>query len=105
HALAEEALGDLVERAVVLRDDVGVGTHLEARHVDATGPQGLELAEEHLEVDHDAVADDRGDAWREDAGGEKMQGVLLVSHDDRVTGVVAAVELDDPVGPLAEQIG
>ena len=28
HALAEEALGDLVERAVVLRDDVRVGADL-----------------------------------------------------------------------------
>ena len=33
HALAEEALGDLVERAVVLRDDVGVRTDLQVRCV------------------------------------------------------------------------
>ena len=34
-----------------------------------------------------------------------MQGVLLVADHDSVTGIVAAVELDDPVGALTEQVG
>ena len=50
-ALAEEALGHLVERAVVLRDDVRVRADLQPRGVDAAGVQRLELGEEHLEVD------------------------------------------------------
>ncbi|CAI8359530.1 MAG: Uncharacterised protein [Cellulomonadaceae bacterium TMED98] len=31
-----------------------------------------------------------------------MQGIFLVTDDDRVTGVVAAIELHDVVDPLAE---
>jgi hypothetical protein len=34
-----------------------------------------------------------------------VQRILLVAHDDRVAGVVAAVELHDEVDLLAEQIG
>ena len=104
-ALAEEALGDLVERAVVLRDEVRVGAHPEPRGVDAAGVERLELGEEHLEVDHDAVADHGVDAGREDAGGKQVQRVLLVADDDGVPGVVAAVELHDPVGALTEEVG
>ena len=43
----------------------------------------------------DAVADHRRDAGGQDAGGQQVQRVLLVADDDRVAGVVAAVELDD----------
>ena len=55
-ALAEEALGHLVERAVVLRDDVGVRADQQVGDVDARGVQRVELVEQHLDVDDDAVA-------------------------------------------------
>ena len=104
-ALAEEPLRHLVERAVVLRDDVRVGADLQPRDVDATGGERLQLGEQHLEVDDHAVADHRSDAGRQDAGGQQVQRVLLVADDDGVSGVVAAVELHHPVGALTEQIG
>ncbi len=65
--LAEEALADLVDRAVVARDDVGVRAHDEPAGVDAPLLEHVDLAEEHAEVDDDAVADDRCDGRREDA--------------------------------------
>jgi hypothetical protein len=34
-----------------------------------------------------------------------VQGILLIADHNGVTGVVAAVELDDPVGAFTEQIG
>ena len=88
-----------------MRDDVRVGADLQARRVEPSGLQGGELVEEHLEVDDYAVADHGVDAGREDAGGQQVQGVLLVADDDGVAGVVAAVELHDPVGAVTEQIG
>ena len=103
--LAEEALGHLVEGAVVLRDDVRVGADQQLRHVDAAGDERVELVEEHLDVDDDAVGDDRRDARGQDAGGQQVQRVLLVADHDGVAGVVAAVELDDVVDAAAEQVG
>ena len=104
-ALAEKALGDLVERAVVLRDDVGVRAHEQLRDVDAALDERVELVEQHLDVDDDAVGDDRDDAVGQNAGRQQVQRVLLVADDDRVAGVVAAVELDDVVDAAAEQVG
>src|SRR3546814_258420 len=104
-ALAQEALGDLVARAVVLRDDVRVRAHAQPRDVDAAGAERLELVEQHLEVDDDPVADDRDDSGRQDARGQQVQRVLLVADDDGVAGVVPAVELDDPVGAITQEVG
>ena len=101
----EEPLGDLVEGAVVVGDHVGVGADQQPRRVDAARVEAVELLEEHPEVDDDAVADDRDAAGRQDAARQQVQGVLLVADDDRVAGVVAAVELDDVVDPAAEQVG
>ena len=104
-ALAEEALGDLVDRAVVLRDDVRVAAHEQLRHIHAARAECGELVEEHLDVDDDAVGDDGDDALGEDAAGQQVQGVFFIADDDRVPGVVAAVELDDVVDAAGEEVG
>ena len=57
--LAQEPLGDLVDHLVVGGDDVRVGGDEEPRGVDPAGRQPLDLVEEHVEVDHHAVADHR----------------------------------------------
>ena len=103
--LAEEALAHLVQGAVVRGDDVRVGRDEQPRAVDAAGGQAVDLLEQHLGVDDDAVADDRHDARAEDARGQQVQRVLLVADDHRVAGVVAAVELDDVVDAGAEGVG
>ena len=60
--------------------------------------------EQHLRVDHHAVADHRDDVRGEDPGRQQVQGVVLVADDDRVTGVVAALVADDVVD-LARRAG
>ena len=75
------------------------------RGVDAALLESVDLVEQHLEVDHDTVADDRDAAGAEDAAGQQVQGVLLVADHDGVAGVVAAVELHDVVDPATEQVG
>ena len=106
---AEEPLGDLVERAVVVGDHVRVGADLEQAGVDAAGLEPVDLLEQHGEVDDDAVADHRRAARGEDAAGQQVQRVLLLcrslADDHRVAGVVAAVELHDVVDPAAEEVG
>ena len=70
----------------------------------------VDLVEQHVEVDDDAVADDRRDAGGQDAAGQQVQRVLLAGavglrDDDGVAGVVAAVELHHVVDVAAEQVG
>ena len=75
--VAEEALGDLVERAVVRRDDVRDPLTTRRGRVDAARLEPVDLLEQHAEVDDHAVADDRRAARREDAGRQQVQRVLL----------------------------
>jgi hypothetical protein len=104
-ATAEEALGDLVEGAVVVGDDVRVGADLEPAGVDAAGLEPIDLLEQDVDVDDHAVADHRRASGGEDAAGQQVQGVLLVADHDGVAGVVAAVELHHVVDPAAEVVG
>jgi hypothetical protein len=104
-AAAEEPLGHLVDRAVVVGDHVRVGADPQRAHVDAARVERLQLLEQHRQVDHHPVADDRCAAGGEDAAGQQVEGVLLVADDDRVAGVVAAVELHDVVDGPAELVG
>ena len=103
--LAKEALADLVDRAVVAGDDVGVRADDQPAGVDAALLEHVDLTEEHAEVDHDPVANDRRDGRREDAAGQQVHGVLLVVDHDGVAGIVAAVEPHAIVDLVAEQVG
>ena len=81
-----------------------VGGDAQARAVDAALGDFRELLEEHVQVDNDAVADDGGDAFGEDSGGQEVQRVLFAVNNDGVAGIVASVELHDEVGVLAELV-
>src|SRR6185437_5739584 len=81
---AQVPLGDLVQRPVVRRDQVRVGRYEQLRAVHAAGGQTVDLVQQHLRVDHHAVADHRNDVGRQHAGGQQVQGVALVADDDRV---------------------
>ena len=103
---AEEPLGHLVEGAVVLGDHVRVGADHAAGEVSTPRASRPSISSNRTaQVDDDAVADDRRAARGEDAAGQQVQGVLLVADDDRVAGVVAAVELHDVVDAAAEEVG
>ena len=104
--LAQLRLGRVVEEHVVGHDQVRVGADPQAREVDALGPQVVELARQHLRVDHDAVADRADPARVEDPGRDQVELPLhAVVTDDRVAGVVAALEANHEVRVLREQVG
>ena len=103
--IAAGALVGLVHEAVVGGDDVCVCRDQEARAVHASGCDGLNFVKKNVEVNDDAVTDDRGDAFREDACGQEVEGVLFAIDDDRVPRVVAAVEFDDVVSVLSQLVG
>ena len=59
---------------------------------------------QHARVDHDAVADHAALAGVEDPGRDQVELPRLAVADDRVAGVVAALEAHDGVGVLGEQV-
>ena len=77
---------------------------LQPAHVDAARAQAVDLGGQHLRVDDDAVADDAGLARVEDPARDQVELPGLAVAHDRVPGVVAALEADDRVGPLGEQV-
>ena len=77
---------------------------VQAADVDAAPLEALDLVEQHLRVDHDAVADRAGEAGIEDARRDQVELELLAVAHDRVAGVVAALEADHEVGLLGEQV-
>ncbi len=104
--LAQLRLTRVVEQRVVGHDQVGIGADAQAREVDALGPQVVEFARQHLRVDHHAVADRAQPAGVEDPGRDQVElprGAALA--DDRVAGVVAALEADHHVRVLGEEVG
>ena len=76
-------------------------------HVDAALDQRVELAEQRLGRDDDAVGDDRGAPRRQDAAGQQVGRELLAVDDDGVAGVVAAAGADQKSMASAggEQVG
>ena len=72
--------------------------------VDRRAPQPVDLVGQHARVDDDAVADHAELAGVEDARRDQVELERLAVADDRVAGVVAALEAHDDVGPLGEQV-
>ncbi len=89
---------------MVGHDQVGVGGDLQVADVDPASPQPVDLPQQHARIDDDAVADHAGLLRVEDAGGDQVELELLAFADDRVAGVVAALEADDRGSPLGEKI-
>ena len=103
--IAARTLVGLVHKAVVGGDDVRVCRDQQARAVHASCRDGLDFIEKNIEVNDDAVTDDRGNAFGEDSRGQEVEGVLLAIDDDRVSRVVAAVEFNDVIGVLSQLVG
>ena len=81
-----------------------VGDEEPAGGVDAALVQLIQLGEEVLRLQHDAVADHAGDAGVQDAGGNLPQDELAVADDDGVAGVGPALVAHHQVGPLGQHV-
>ena len=105
-APARRLLARLVERAVPLEDHVRAARHAHARRVAQHAARGerVELAEQDVRVDDDAGADQVDRARMQDAGGHHVQHGLVPLDDERVAGVVAAVEAHHQIGARREPV-
>ena len=66
--------------------------------------QLVDLGEQRLRIDHDAVADDAGDAGMQDAGRDQTEDELGAVHVDGVPGVVTALIARDDVEARRQQV-
>ena len=66
--------------------------------------QLVDLGEERRRIDDDAVADDAGDAWMQDAGRQQAQDELASVRVDGVAGVVPALIAGDDRKVRRQQI-
>ena len=89
--IAHQQLGALVH------DDVG------GRH--AALLQMLQLGGKLVDVQRHTVADDVGGVGVEHAGRQLMQGKLTIVADNGMARIGAALEADDHIGLLRQQIG
>jgi hypothetical protein len=83
---------------------VRVGREPQVGDADAGPFEPVDLAEQHPRVDDDPVADHARLVAVEDPRRDQVELELLTVADDRVAGVVAALEADDRGSPLGEQI-
>jgi hypothetical protein len=88
------------------QDQHGVVGDLEVlgRHRHALAGDLLHLLEEVPGIDHHAVADDRQLALAHHARGQQRELVGLVADDQRMAGIVAALEAHHDLGALAQPV-
>ena len=100
HPFAGRRFPVRVEFAMQREDQRDVFGDLEIvrRHLDALAAQLLDLLGEVIGVEHDAVADHRQFAGAHDARRQQRQLEDLAVDDQRMAGVVAALEAHDDVG-------
>ena len=71
---------------------------------DALAPEFRDLIEERLRIDHHAVADHRELGGPQHARRQQRQLVGFAVDDERVAGIVAALEAHDDVGLLRQPV-
>ena len=102
---AARRLARLVERDVRGKDQRAVGRDAQAReHVHAGVDQRLRLAEQRFQRQHHAVADEALHVLVQDSRRDQRQHGLLAADDQRVAGVVSALETRHRGGALGEQV-
>ena len=106
HAIAGRLLAMRVELAVQREDQRRVLGDLEiiGGYRDALLAQPLDLADEEMRIDDDAIADDRELARPHDAGGQQRELIGLAVDDQRMAGVVAALEAHHDIGLEREPV-
>ncbi len=95
-----------VGRLVVRHDDVRLVADPQVcrRDLDAAGVDAVDLADEHVRVDHDAVGQVIHDARAKDADGQEVRGEAFAADLDRVPGIGTAAIADDDVGGFGQHV-
>src|SRR5206468_10795850 len=104
-ALSAPRLRQQIEIAVIRQNQVRlVADDDPIADVDAVPRQLVDLGEQRLRIDHDAVADDARDAAMQNARRNQTQDELRAVDVDGVAGVVAALKPRDEREVRREQV-
>ena len=95
--LAQALLERPVEIAVVGHDDMRVTGDLEVLGRYALVLEHIDFLDEHLGIDHHAIADDRRHVLVHDARRHEVQAELLITAHDGMTGVVTSLVAHDAI--------
>ena len=95
-----------IELAMERQDERGVLGDQEVlrRDLDAGAADALHLVDERPRIEDDAVADDRELARTHHARRQQAQLVGDAVDDERMAGIVAALEADDDIRPLRQPV-
>ena len=104
-ALAQETLLHAVQSLVVRRHKMSVRGDTQARGIRTACLKAVDLIKEGLEIDNHAIAQHRNCVLRENAGGKKLELILLAANYNSMASVVAAIRLDYVVNLATEDIG
>ena len=99
-------LAESVQLPVQRQDKRGVFGYFQAvrRHLDALRLQFRHFRDEGVRIEDDAIADDRQLALPHHAGRQQRQLVDLAVDDQRMAGIVAALEAHDDVGAFRQPV-
>ena len=101
--LARRALA--VDELVIRQHEMRAVAHVESPlDVDAVADELVDLGEQRLGIEHDAVADRAAHARVQNAARNLVQHERRVADVDRVAGVRAALIAHDPIGALGEDV-
>ncbi len=104
-ALLAQRLAGAVELDVQRQDQRARLAHEQPRaHLDADRLQALDLGQQVRRIDHHAVADVALHAVAHDARGDELQRRLHALDDQRVAGVVAALEAHHVAGVVGQPV-
>ena len=98
------AFNQRVKCLVPRKNQLCEARHLQSSTGHTTRFEGVDLLEECRQVDDDTIADHRDDVVVENSTRDQLQRILLVTDDDRVTGVVSALVPNDVVVGLGEKV-
>src|SRR4030095_11000833 len=62
------------------------------------------LLDQRRRIHNDTIADDAGLSGMQDAGRNKVENKPLLADDNRMTGIMAALEADDQIGRLGQKV-
>ncbi len=103
--IALGGLPRLVDRGVMRQDERARFADLEPRrHVDARGLEHVDFLEQRGRREHDAIADVAGDLVAQDARRYEVEHRLAPADDQRVAGIVTALEANDTLRMIGQPV-
>ena len=104
--LSLELLTALIKRAVIRHHKMGAVADQKILLIDlnTTGAESLDLPDQGNRIDHDTIANHTDLPLAEDAGGNQVEDIFLVTIDNGVARIVAPLTANHNIDPSGQDI-